>query len=201
METIIRINLGEILCSGEAVIIELGCGKNCISGRINIDKLNLPNVDVVTDIEGGLPFLPDNSVDEIYSNSFFEHIDDLEGLMREIVRVLKKDGKCFISVPHFSNPYFYSDYTHRKFFGLYTFFYFVEDQNHFRRKVPSFYTDIRIKIQTVKLVFMSPFPRRNWLKKRLELIINSSPFMQEFYEENLSYIFPCYALELIFTPK
>ena len=48
--------------------------------------------------------------------------------MREITRVLKKNGKANIFVPHFSNPYYYSDYTHKRFLGLYTFYYFVETE-------------------------------------------------------------------------
>jgi predicted SAM-dependent methyltransferase len=71
------------------VIIELGCGPTKRSGRIDTDRLSLPGVDIVADIERGLPFLPENSVDETYSESFAEHIEEIENLMRKIARVLK----------------------------------------------------------------------------------------------------------------
>lgn len=126
MESNIKINLEQAINSQNPVIIELGCGQKKKTDRITIDRVDLPNVDIVADIENGLPFLPDNSVDQIHCRSVLEHIKNFENLMREITRVLKKNGKANIFVPHFSNPYYYSDYTHKRFFGLYTFYYFVE---------------------------------------------------------------------------
>jgi len=139
MKTIFRIDLDEILKKSTSIIIELGCGTKESIGRIRIDKLDLPDIDIVADLEFGLPFFPDNSVDAIYSKSFLEHVDNLDVLMKDIWRVLKPSGKKVLFVPHFSNPYYYSDYSHRKYFGLYTFEYFSHDQNKFKRKVPSFY--------------------------------------------------------------
>jgi predicted SAM-dependent methyltransferase len=126
-------------------------------GAIGVDKVDLPNVDIVADIEDGLSFLPDNSVDQIHCRNVFEHIENFEGLMREIVRFLKDNGTAHVFVPHFSNPYYYSDYTHKRFFGLYTFCYFVDKQRQLKRKVPDFYTDVRIDIVSQRLVFRSAF--------------------------------------------
>jgi len=141
MEPVIKVDLNTLQTAKRRLIIELGCGKNKKKGRIGIDRLDLPGVDIVADLEDGLTFLPDCSVDEIHSRSFFEHVQNFEELVAEVVRVLKKNGKCFVFVPHFSNPYYYSDYTHNKFMGLYTFYYFVESKYQLQRKVPSFYTD------------------------------------------------------------
>jgi len=203
-ETRIKINLEEIIKSEKPVVLELGCGRKKYDfntdGRIGIDRLDLTNVDIVTDIENGLSYLPDNSVDEIYCKSLLEHIKNFENLMREIVRVLKKSGTYNVFVPHFSNPYYYSDYTHIRFFGLYTFYYFCSDKYQLSRKVPDFYTDIRIKILRQRLKFRSPFKSRHLFKQFLQLVINLHSSVQEFYEENLCYIFPCYGLEVVFTP-
>ncbi|NQT04147.1 MAG: class I SAM-dependent methyltransferase, partial [Planctomycetes bacterium] len=111
MKPVIKIDLDNIYKSTEPVIIELGSGPSKKPGRIGIDHIDLPNVDIVADMEEGLPFLPDDSVDEIYCRSVLEHIQNFEALMREIVRVLKKNGKAHVFVPHFSNPFYYSDYT------------------------------------------------------------------------------------------
>ncbi|MHC4150805.1 MAG: methyltransferase domain-containing protein [Planctomycetota bacterium] len=196
----IKIDLDNIIINNKALVIELGCGKKKKDGRITIDKIDLPNVDIVADLEYGLPFLPDNSVDQIYCKSFLEHIQNFETLMREIVRVLKKDGKAFVFVPHFSNPYYYSDFTHRRHFGLYTFFYFVELHLQLKRKVPNFYTDIRINILTIRLVFRSPFWIARKLKKLFGFVINAHRSIMEFYEQHLCYIFPCDGIEVVFTP-
>lgn len=195
----IKIDLKRVLASGAPVVLELGCGPSKTPGRIGIDVLELDGVDIVADINEGFPFLPDHSMDEIHSKSLFEHVENLPVLMREIVRVLKPGGKNYLFVPHFSNPYYYSDYTHTKFFGLYTFYYFADTQNQLYRKVPNFYTDVRIRILSQRLVFQSPFRGVNFIKKVLQKIFNLNHWTQEFYEENLCYLFPCYGMEIIFT--
>jgi len=201
MEPVIKIDLDKVIKSDAPVIVELGCGQKKKTGRITVDKLDLPNVDIVADLENGLAFLPDNSVDQIHGRSVFEHIENFENLMREIVRVLKKKGTAQIFVSHFSNPYYYSDYTHKMFFGLYTFYYFVETKHQPKRKIPNFYTDIRIRIVSQRLVFTSPFWLRRRIKKLFGLVVNCHRSIQEFYEENLCYMFPCYGIEIVFTPS
>jgi SAM-dependent methyltransferase len=200
MQSLIKIDLEKVISCPEPVVIELGCGPRKKQGRIGIDKVDLPNVDIVADIEHGLSFLPDDSVDQIHCRSVFEHIDNFENLMREIVRVLKSDGTAHIFVPHFSNPYYYSDYTHKRLFGLYTFYYFVDKKQQLRRKVPDFYSDIRINITSQRLVFRSPFWFSRQIKKLLGFVFNRHRSLQEFYEGHLCYIFPCHGIEVVFSP-
>ncbi|MGD2093735.1 MAG: class I SAM-dependent methyltransferase [Phycisphaerales bacterium] len=200
MEPFIKINLEKIIGDGSPLIIELGSGQKSRKDRITVDRLDMPNVDIVADIEDGLPFLPDDSVDEIHCRSVLEHVQNFEDLIREIVRVLKKNGKAYVFVPHFSNPFYYSDYTHKRFFGLYTFYYFVDTEQQLKRKVPNFYTDIRINIISQKLVFRSPFWFSRQVKKAFGFLINCHRSVMEFYEQHLCYIFPCHGIEVVFTP-
>lgn len=196
---IFKIDLSQAL-SKSPVRIEIGCGQTRRENTIGIDRIDLPSVDIVADIENGLSFLPNNSVDEIYSTSCFEHIHNFENLMREIVRVLKPTGRANIFVPHFSNPYFYSDPTHVRFFGLYSFYYFVDSKYQLKRKVPAFYFDFKIKITSHKLIFGSPFPLRDIFLRGIGRLFNLNSFMQELYEGSFSHIFPCHGIEIIFTP-
>ncbi len=176
------------------VVLELGVGRTrTVKDAITIDKLDFPEVDIVADLEQGLPFLPDNSVDEVHSFHFLEHVNNLEFLMAEIYRVLKKGGKNIGAVPHFANPYFYSDYTHKAYFGLYSFSYFSK-QRYFKREVPDFYNSTNYKINKIRLDFLSPFRVRNRLKRIIGAFFNSSRFLQEFHEENLCYILPAYQI-------
>jgi ubiquinone/menaquinone biosynthesis C-methylase UbiE len=200
MKHVIKIDLDNIYKSTEPVIIELGCGPNKKPGRIGIDHIDLSNVDIVADMEEGLPFLLDNSVDEIHCRSVLEHIQNFENLIREIVRVLKRHGRAYVFVPHFSNPYYYSDYTHKRFFGIYTFYYFVDKERQLKRKVPNFYTDMRINIISQRLVFRSPFWFSRQIKKVFGFMINCSSSFMEFYEQHLCYIFPCHGIETVFMP-
>jgi SAM-dependent methyltransferase len=195
----IKLDLDQYIKNND-MILELGCGPNKTPGRIGIDKIDLPCVDIVADLDKGFPFLPDSSVDEIHSRSFFEHVNDLSHFMAEIVRILKPNGKCILFVPHFSNPYYYSDYTHKNFMGLYTFYYFVNEERQLTRKVPCFYTNTRIIISYIRLEFFSTIKILNYFKKYFQKIVNLNSFTKEFYEENLCYFVPCYGMTIIFHP-
>ena len=196
---IMKINLNQRLSTGQEIAIEIGCGgKRRDVSFITIDRVDLDNVDIVADVEQGLGFLPDGCVDRVVCRSVLEHIDNFEGLLREMLRVLKPDGRAEIFVPHFSNPYYYSDYTHKRFFGLYTFYYFVEPEMQLRRKVPVFYTDLRLEICSLKLVFRTPFWISRRLRKWFGLLVNSCRWMQEFYELHLFNIVPCDGIEVVF---
>jgi SAM-dependent methyltransferase len=199
METKIKIDLSAKLASKEPLIIELGCGpRKQIPGSIGIDCRDIPGVDIAADMEKGLSFLPDNSVDKIYSRHFIEHIDNLECLLEETVRVLKPHGVHQVVVPHFSNPFFYSDYTHKRFFGLYSFYYFCSPNNQRWRKVPPADVKFRIKILSARLVFKS---RTNPFNMIFGNIFNLHSLLQDFYEENLCYLIPCYELKIIYSPE
>ena len=185
------------ISSSKYLVVELGCGTNpCNIDALKIDAIENDLIDIVTNLNQGIP-LPDDSVDEIHSYHFLEHVDDLGYLMKEINRVLKPDGLCIGSVPHFSNPYFYSDFTHKSFFGLYSFSYFDDEQSVFKRKCPTFYSKNFFKITEVKLIFKSPFYGRFILKKIIQFFVNLSRYTKEFYEENLVYIFPAYEIYFV----
>jgi len=184
------------------IIINIGCGRRRMPGVIGIDHIALPTVDIVANIEHGLPFLADASVDTVIADSVLEHIDHFVVLMRDIHRVLKPGGELRVTVPHFSNPYYYSDYTHRRFFGLYTFDYFVErSRQYMKRIVPDYYADFRFEIIKRRVSFYSPFRwRRRLLKAPLNALVNMNRWTQEFYEENLCWLLPCYILEFNLKP-
>ena len=191
----------DLIKKGDRIALDIGCGPAKKPGYIGIDKLMLPGVDFIADIELGLPFLPDNSVDEIYTSHFVEHIDNLELFLRECHRVVKSTGMINIYIPHFSNPWFYSDYTHKRFFGLYTFLYFSDHNNPYKRKVPDFYSDFKFRVVEQKLIFKSPpFYYRNLFRQILQRIFNSSIYMQELYEDVFCYIFACQELYSKLSP-
>jgi predicted SAM-dependent methyltransferase len=184
----------QLISQKNIVIIELGPG---LSKKYEdaIDIVDLPGVDIVADVQKGLDFIPESSVDKIYSSHFMEHIDNLESTMMEFQRVLKPGGELLTIVPHFSNPHFYSDYTHKNFWGIYTPFYFSK-KSFYKRAVPSFCNKIDFEVKDIKLVFYSPFIGRKVFKRFFQLIFNSSRYMQELYEENFVYLIPTYEMEI-----
>ena len=179
--------------------VELGCGPNKkIDDAISVDMVNLEGVDIVANINNGLPF-DDNSIDEIYSFHFLEHVNDLEFVLKEIHRVLKPNGKNIGTVPHFANPYFYSDPTHHSYFGLYSFSYFDKEQKLLKRKVPTFYMTEFFQVSYLRLNFTSPFVGRYAFKKFIGFFANISSYTKEFYEENFCYIIPPYEIKFELT--
>jgi len=177
--------------------LELGCGnRKRIDNSIGIDVLDYECVDIVGDVFDVLKHFPNSSVSAIYSYHFFEHISDLSMLMDELSRVLKRRAILEIVVPHFSNPYFYSDHTHKLSFGLYTFCYFTSNP-FFKRSVPSYNKEIKYQLVGVDLIFKSYPPSyfRHGIKIVIGKIVNSTNYMKEFYEENLCYLFPCYEIK------
>lgn len=178
-----------------SVQINLGCGNQRMAGYFGLDKLHRAGVDLICDLNYPLP-IASESVDHVYAKSLLEHIDKLEQLLTEVTRVLKPDGTFYIYVPHWSNPFYYSDYTHRRFFGLASFDYFAEPEWQKYRRVPT-YSDIRFQTVSVRLLFKSPFKTLNWLMKAGQWLVNRTVTGQLFFEYHLSALVPCYALEYI----
>lgn len=177
------------------VNLELGCGQAKVSPDfIGIDQIDYPAVDLVGEVFEVLEKIPAQVVDRLYSSHFLEHVEDLDGLMTQLDKLIKPGGSLEIIVPHFSNPYYYSDYTHKIFFGLYSFSYLAEDAL-LKRKVPTYNRQNNFKLVNVHLRFQSPFFARHRVKKHLGKIINLNRYTKEFYEENLCYLFPCYDIK------
>jgi len=176
--------------------LELGCG-SCKRNKdaIGIDVIDYKCVDIVGDVYDVLRKIPGNSVSAVYSYHFFEHVEDIGAIMKELARIIKEDGLLVIVTPHFSNPYYYSDYTHKNQFGLYSFSYLSSD-SIFLRKVPDYNKVLKFELNKVRLIFKSPRPFyfRWGLKKLFQTIFNLNRYMMEFYEENLCYIIPCYEI-------
>lgn len=177
------------------VVLDLGCGnRKRNKSWIGIDILDYDSVDIVGDVYEVLKHFPDNSVDEVHSYHFFEHVADVRGLLSELSRIVRNNGLIEIVVPHFSNAYFYSDYTHKNYFGLYSLSYLVRD-NYLHRKVPHYEEYLRLEIQKITLRFKSPFYLTYGIRQIWQLIFNCSVLMKEWYEDSWSRDFPCYELQ------
>lgn len=193
-EVIDKIGIMDNISMQKPLILELGCGskkKNICA--VGVDALDYPCVDLVGDVFDVLQALPAACVDGVYAYHFIEHVSDINSLMLELSRVLKPNGLVELVAPHFSNPYFYSDPTHRSFFGLYTFCY-ISNDSPFSREVPTYQSNLLFSVEQVDLRFKStkPFYFRHVFKLIFGKIFNSCNYMKEFYEENFCYLFPCY---------
>jgi SAM-dependent methyltransferase len=176
--------------------LDLGCGAHKRRPDwVGVDLRPEEGVDIIGDVYEVLNAIPDFSVEGIFASHFLEHVADVPGMLTEIARVVRPGGNVVLIVPHFSNPYFYSDLTHRTFFGLYSLGYLVES-GPFRRQVPRYTEPLDLQLLAARLVFKSPppFVVRYAFKRLIEMFVNSSRWAQEFYEENLTGFVPCYEI-------
>lgn len=185
-----RINAG-----GQDYGLTMGSGGTReIPGNITTDLLNHENVDICGEIFEVLSALNDDSLSSVYASHFIEHMDDLDRLLKEIVRVSRHGAKIQLIAPHFSNAFFYSDVTHKKFFGLYTFCYLAEDRTGLKRQVPKYANVKHLILNDVKLGFKSyrPYVIRHAFRKTFEFFVNLDRYFTELYEESLTGFISCY---------
>ncbi len=189
------------IAAGEKVILDLGCGINKYPDAIGIDAWEGDNVDILHDVETGMDFIEDNSVDLVYSRHFLEHVENFELILKEIHRILKPGGQCITIVPHWSNPYYYSDYTHKRFFGLYSFDYFATEESMMKRKAPMYYNNFKFDITKRHINFTSEFFVRNLIKQVWKRLVNINNYTKEYYEEMCTGFIKAYEIRFEMTVK
>jgi predicted SAM-dependent methyltransferase len=179
--------------------IDIGCGSSkCDPDAIGIDIAAVEGVDIVGDALEVLCKFENNSVGAIYSSHFLEHHENPSAILKEMVRVTTPGGIIELRVPHFSDPWYYSDPTHKHLFGLYTFAYYFSNKQ-FSRKVPKYCLIDGASIEKITLRFGStrPFYIRHAMKKMMQVVVNFSSYTQELYEEMFSNIFNCSEIHIM----
>ena len=140
-------------------------------------------------------------MEEIYCRHTLEHIAKFLELLSEIHRVTRPGGRIEIIVPHFSNPYAYSDPTHVRFFGLYSFYYFCDPRDQPRRKVPSFYLPHRFQVESVCCNLLKASLLDKLLSSILRPVINRSVNSLDWYERRLCRRLPASDIRYVLRPQ
>lgn len=166
-------------------VLDVGCGQNKFAGAIGIDSNPRSHADVIHDL-GAFPYpFQSDQFDEVICRHVIEHVPDVLGLINELHRVTKSGGRLKIVTPHYSNPDWATDPTHRNHFNSYSFNCFLKDRTPF-----PFYTDAELRpIKThVSLANL-------WRALGLEFVVNLDQrwpglrFTRKFWEFYLSTIF------------
>lgn len=115
-----------------AVCLNMGCGNNIRKSDgwvkwVNLDKYPNEGVDVVLNLEDGLPGIEDETFDAIYAGHVFEHVKNWTQLMAECYRVLKPKGVLNIRVPDARSRSAIADPTHCNLFVNETWAHFDKD--------------------------------------------------------------------------
>jgi SAM-dependent methyltransferase len=176
--------------------LDLGSGPTPRPGYLGVDVNGDREAVVRSDVLEYLQQLPTDSVDDVVSFHFLEHVLDPGEILSEIAQVLRIGGEAFIVVPRFSNPYFYSDPTHRTPFGLYSMSYFVHDPI-LRRRMPQYSECLPLELTEVRLRFRAATNNRiaSRIYRTLFGWIGKRPRLCEFYEFNPTGMVPCFQIE------
>ena len=165
-------------------ILDVGCGANKTEGAIGLDNNPRTAADVIHDL-GDLPYpFADNEFDLVVSNHVVEHVPDVMAFIGELHRVTRPGGRIKLITPHYTNPDWANDPTHRNHINSYTFNTFVPG-----REVFDFYTDIQLKPVDCYVSLLGL-----WRALGIELLVNLDRksyklrFLRKFWEQYLSYV-------------
>ncbi len=159
--------------------LHIGCGENKLNGYINVDIDMKYKPDMCFDaseIKNYYRF-KDESIEEIKSEYFLEHISNAEEVMKEWHRILKQDGLIKIKVPHFSRGF--TNPTHKIGFDISWILHFNKN-NKYSTYVGVEYTPIKIKLKWIDFLEHYPCNRITKfflyiLNKSINLLANISP--------------------------
>lgn len=160
-------------------ILDIGCGNNKYESNdknevIGLDIVELPNVNIVHDLNK-IPYpFNDNFFHVIIANHVLEHIENFFGLMEEIYRILKPNGILKVRVPHFSSINAFADPTHVRCFTLKTFKFLSESHKL------SYYYNIKRKIN-FKIISTRFIPENTTFNKMVISLANLHPYFYERY--------------------
>ncbi len=118
----------EDIFSGKDVL-HLGCGNSKLKGAVGVDKLKMPAVDIVCDLDSVLWPFEDNSIDLIFAHNVLEHIDNIVDFLNEVWRIGRNGSRAVIAVPYFRSIDAFIDPTHKHFFTASSLDYFLNKKS------------------------------------------------------------------------
>lgn len=164
-------------------VLDIGCGTNKIPGAIGMDVNPRSVADVIHDLDD-VPYpFDDNQFDEVVGHHVIEHVRDPMAVMSELHRITRPGGLIKLVAPHWTNPDFATDLTHRNHLNSYSFRNMIEG-----REVFSFYTEARFRQRKTRVTLLSlwkpfgleflvnldnVFPRMRFLRKFWEQYVNA----------------------------
>ncbi len=174
------------------MVLELGCGRTKHPFAVGIDRVALPGVDIVHDLNQ-LPYpFPDNTFDQVYAIHVIEHLDSILGVMGEIHRITRPNARVVVITPHHSDAISWQDPTHKWHLNSYSFSYFDPSYH------TNYYTTARFRIISRHTELASI-----WKTLGLQYLINldnrrpSMRFIRKLWEQHLCYVVRGKQLEFV----
>lgn len=114
--------------------LNLGAGGRCMAGPgwVNVDRIALPGIDVVHDLNvAPWPFAAD-SIGEVTAKDVFEHIDDAVTFLSECHRVMAPWSVLTLQTTLWQHISAYTDPTHKRFPTPHTLDYWIPGTVYYR---------------------------------------------------------------------
>jgi SAM-dependent methyltransferase len=162
-------------------ILDLGCGLRKRPGAIGIDVNPRSQADVIHDLNRFPYPFPDNHFDEIICDNIIEHLDDFLKVMEELHRIAKPLALVTIVVPFYSHQQAHTDPTHRHFFSVHSFDYFIDGTAN----VGFQYSNSKFTLLSVE--FEKELKQRHWFDRMIVAFANRE---KDLYENRLANVFP-----------
>ena len=163
-------------------VLDIGCGTNKVPGAVGMDVNPRTAADVIHDLDD-LPYpFADDEFDEVIGRHVIEHVRDPMAVMSELHRITRAGGMVKLVAPHWTNPDFATDLTHRNHLNSYSFRNLTDD-----RAVFPFYTNVRFRQLTARVTILNL-----WKLTGLEYLINLDNrfprlrFIRKFWEQYLN---------------
>jgi SAM-dependent methyltransferase len=170
--------------SSRLMLLDIGCGTNKTPGAVGMDFNPLTDADVIHDLDE-LPYpFEDDRFDEVIGRHVIEHVRDPMAVMIELHRITRNGGRVKLVAPHWTNPDFATDLTHRNHLNSYSFRNLTDE-----RAVFPFYTTVRFRQVSARVTVLNL-----WKLFGFEFFINLDQefpalrFMRKFWEQYLNAI-------------
>ena len=165
-------------------VLDIGCGTNKLPGSLGMDINPRTAADIIHNLDD-LPYpFDDDRFDEIIGSHIIEHVNNPMGVMCELHRITRHRGLVKLLVPHWTNPDFASDLTHRNHLNSYSFRTFIDGSAVF-----PFYSSVRFNQLSVNVTLL-----KFWRRFGLQILINldnrfpTLRFIRKFWEHYLNAI-------------
>jgi len=109
-------------------VLDIGCGVNKVAGAIGMDANPRTNADVIHDLDSPPYPFADNEFDVVIGRHVMEHVREPLTVLMELHRITRPNGLVKVLVPHWTNPDWASDLTHRNHLNSYSFECFTEGE-------------------------------------------------------------------------
>lgn len=173
-----------VVNGARARVLDIGCGVNKTPGAIGMDVNPRTAADIIHDLDD-LPYpFADDEFDEVIGRHVIEHVQNPLAVMNELHRITRAGGIVKLLAPHWTNPDFATDLTHRNHLNSYSFRNLTSE-----RAVFDFYTDARFRQRVARVTTLNL-----WKYLGFEFLINIDHrypglrFFRKFWEQYLNAI-------------